>query len=325
MKALASAILGWGCLSLSIFPTCPAAQEFPAKPVTITVGYGAGDNMDLMARVLAKDAGKTLGQPVIVLNKPGMAGAIALGLLAREKPDGHQLAAVIDTPLDRMPLLRKLSYKMEDFVPILQFASGATGVVVKSSSPWKSLAELIRHAKENPGKVTYATTGAGTSMHVAFEYIGKQAGIEWTHVPYPGAKQGLTALMGGHITAAVGSTQWVPEVRDGSLRLLAITSGSRMKGFPDVPTIRELGYDFSTDSVSVLVAPQGTAPSTVQKLNDAFRKAMNEPEYVQLMQNLQLDASYRNSEELKRYMEDVSREFAKVIKSLRIPTEFDAK
>lgn len=321
-----TALLAWAsCLGLSLAPQGAVAQDFPARPVTMTVGYGAGDNMDLMARVLATRVEKILGQPFVVMNKPGAAGAVALGSLAKEKPDGYQLGVVIDTPLDRLPLLRKLPYKMDDFVPVLQFASGATGVVVKSSAPWKTLPEFIQYAKENPGKVTYTTTGVGSTMHVAFQYIEKQAGIEWIHVPYPGAKQGLTAVMGGHVTAAVGSTQWAPEVNDGSLRLLATIGEQRMKAFPGAPTIRELGYNFGAASASLIVAPKGTPPAVVKKLGDAFRQAMDDPEYVRLMNNIHLEAVHRNSDEAKKYLEDIARDFAKVIVELKIPTEFDSK
>jgi tripartite-type tricarboxylate transporter receptor subunit TctC len=306
-------------------PTASSAQDFPSRPITLTVGYGPGDNMDLMSRVLASRAEKILGQPIVVVNKPGAAGAVALTSLAKEKPDGYQLAAVIDSPLDRIPLLRKLGYKLDDFAPLLQFASSSSGVVVKSNSPWKSLPDLVKYAKENPGKVSYTTTGAGSTMHVAFQYIEKHAGLEWTHVPYPAAKQGLAAVLGGHVAVAVGSTQWVPEVKDGSMRLLAITSGKRMSAFPNVPTIRELGYDFGADSVSVIVAPQGVPSAVMSRLNDAFRRAMDDPEFTRLLGNLQLEVSYRNADELRKYLHDVSRDFARVIVDLRIPTEFDVK
>jgi tripartite-type tricarboxylate transporter receptor subunit TctC len=323
-RQMMNILLSWGCL-LVLVPACSLAQEFPSRPVTINVGYGPGDNVDLQVRMLANRAQKILGQPVVVVNKPGAAGAVALTILAKEKPDGYQLGAVVDTPLDRLPLLRKLSYKAEDFVPVLQYASSSTGVVVKSSTPWRTLPDLIRHARENPGKVTYATTGAGTSMHVAFEYIAQQAEIQWTHVPYGGAKQGVAAVVAGHITAAVGSTQWAPEVREGSLRLLATLGEKRMKAFPDVPTIRELGYEFGSDAINLLVAPRGTPPPVLKRLHDAFRQAMDDPDYAQLLRNLYVEVSYRDGEEVKKYLAEVRRGFAKVIADLRIPTEFDGK
>lgn len=312
------------CLAGSALGTA-SAQDFPNRPITLTVGYGPGDNMDLMARMLASKAEKILGQPVVVVNKAGAAGAVALISLAKEKPDGYQLAAVIDTPLSRIPLLRKMSYKLDDFAPVLQFASSSSGVVVKANAPWKSMNELIQYAKQHPGMVTYTTTGAGTTMHVSFQYIEKQAGLQWTHVPYPAAKQGLAAVLGGHVNVAVGSTQWAPEVKDGSMRLLAITSGKRMAAYPDVPTIRELGYDFGADSISVIVAPKGLPPAIQERLNDAFTKAMDDPEFKRLLGNLALEGSYRNGADLRKYLEDVSRDFAKVIVDLKIPTEFDAK
>lgn len=322
VQTFAAACLACGALAGA---STTWAQDFPSRPITLNVGYGPGDNMDLMARMLASKAEKILGQSIVVVNKPGAAGSVALVSLAKEKPDGYQIAAVIDTPLSRIPLLRKMSYRLDDFSPVLQFASSSSGVVVKSSAPWKNMNELIQYAKQNPGMVTYTTTGAGTTMHVSFQYIEKQAGLQWTHVPYPAAKQGLAAVLGGHVQVAVGSTQWAPEVRDGSMRLLAITSGKRMAAYPDVPTIRELGYDFGADSVSVIVGPKGMPPAILEKLNDAFAKAMEDAEFKRLLGNLALEGSYRNGHELRRYLDEVSRDFAKVIVELKLPTEFDAK
>ncbi|NML42830.1 tripartite tricarboxylate transporter substrate binding protein [Ramlibacter sp. G-1-2-2] len=315
---------GWGSLSALAAPGLAWAQDYPRQAITLNVGYGPGDNMDLMARMLATKVEKMLGQPVVVMNKPGAAGAVALVSLAKEKPDGYQLAAVLDTALARLPLLRKLSYSLEDFTPVMQYASGATGVVVKADSPWKTLPELIAYAKANPGKVSYTTTGPGTTMHVAFQFIEKQAGIEWTHVPYPAAMQGLAAVLGGHVTANVAAPQWANDVKNGNLRLLAVLSEKRMSGFPEVPTLKELGYDFAADSGSDIVAPKGMPPAIVKRLADAFSKAAQDPEYVKLVHQLQLETNYRDSEDLKRYLEGTKKGFAKLIVDMKIPTDFDS-
>lgn len=309
---------------IGIAAAAPAlAQEYPAKPINIYVGYSPGDNMDVMTRVLGQKLEKILGQPITILNKPGGAGSVALSLLAKDKPDGYTLAAVIETPLDRIPLLRKLDYKPDDFAPVLQFASGVTGVVVSSKAPWKTFQELLDYAKKNPASFTYATSGAGSTMHVAMQYIGVERGLDWTHVPYPGARDTLTAVLGGHINAAVGSTQWANDVRQGNLKLLAIVGNERMASFPDVPTTKELGFNFSASSASVIVARAGTPQPIIDKLDKAFRTAMDDPEFVKTVKNLELDVLYRDNQKLKTYLADTMTQFKAVIEELKLPTEFN--
>lgn len=322
-RTLVRAALAAACLPLACGSA--VAQDYPARAITITVGYGPGDNMDLMMRLLASKAEKTLDQTINIVNRPGAAGAVALTSLAKEKADGYQLAAVLDTALIRLPQLRRMAYKADDFAPVLQFAVGVTGVVVKADAPWKSLPEMIDWARAHPGQLSYTTTGAGTTMHIGFQYIEQQSKIQWTHVPYPAAKQGLAAVQGGHVMAAVGSTQWVPDVRDGRMRLLAVLSEQRMKAFPEVPTLRDLGIDYAASSGSTLVAPRETPAPVLLRLNAAFSKAMADPDYVQLMQNIHHEPLYRGSEDLQRFLDAGAKDFARLIIALKIPTEFEAR
>lgn len=316
-KLLAAASVG-----IALAGIAPAmAQDFPNKPITIYVGYAPGDNVDVLTRLLADKASQTLGQPIVIENRPGSAGSIALGVVAAAEPDGYSLASVVETPLSRLPQLRRLDYTFEDFTPVMQYTSGATGVVVNADAPWQTFDELVADAKANPGTVTYATTGAGSTMHVAMQFVEKEAGLQWTHVPYPGARDTLAAVMGGHINAAVGSTQWAQDVKDGTLRLLAIIGENRMEDFPDVPTIIELGYNFSADSARILVAPAGTPDDVVAKIDAAFKQAMEDPEYVQTIDNMNLEPAYRGPADTKTYLQGVYDGFAQTIVDLEIPTE----
>ncbi|MCT7376715.1 Bug family tripartite tricarboxylate transporter substrate binding protein [Chelativorans salis] len=300
-----------------------ATQDFPTKPITILVGYNPGDNMDVMTRHLAELVEKKLGQPINIVNKPGVAGAVSLGVLAQAAPDGYTLASVVDTPLSRMLTMRKMDYTQEDFAPVMQFSSGVTGVVVKADSPWQTFEEFIADAKANPRNITYATSGAGSTMHVAMQYVGKEAGLDWTHVPYPGARDTLAAVLGGHVNAAVGSTQWVEDVRAGNMRLLAVISDTRMPAFPDVPTLPELGYDFDAHAVSVIVAPAGTPEPIIAKLDDAFHGAMETPEFKETLTKLIAAKEYRGHTELTAYLKKVKENFAGIIADLGIPTELN--
>lgn len=320
---------GWKIISLSgilfLIPIPSSAQSYPTKPINILVGFAPGGTMDISTRVLASKAEKFLGQPFIISNNGGGGGSVALGIVAKEKPDGYYLAGCTSTGLIRIPQFRPVPYKLEDFIPIMHFGAPQTGLVVKADSPWKTLRELVEYAKKNPGKVTYSSTGVGSPMHLAMEYVAKQEGIQWTHVPYPGSTPALTALMGGHVTAQSGSTEWIPQVKAGEVRLLATHGEKRMKIFPDVPTFRELGYDFINETVFMAAAPKGTPSPIVKKLEEAFHKVMDDPDFIQAMERMEIEITYRNSEDTKKYLEEAYARLGKMIIELKIPKEPEKK
>jgi len=302
-----------------------AAEQYPTKPINVLVGFAPGGTMDVSTRVLASKAEKSLGQPFIITNNGGGGGSVALGIVAKERSDGYYLAGCTSTGLVRIPQFRAVPYRLEDFVPVMHFGAPQTGVVVRTDSPFKTFTDLVEYAKKNPGKVTYSSTGVGSPMHLAMEYVAKQEGIEWTHVPYPGSMPALTALMGGHVTAQSGSTEWIAQIRAGAVRLLATHGERRMRSFPDVPTFRELGYDFINETVFMVAAPKGTPAPMVKKLDDAFHRAMGDPEFIHAMNNLEIEITYRNSEETKKYLEEAYARIGKMILELKIPRQIEKK
>jgi len=320
---------GWRMIFLSgiilLTPVLSSAQSYPTKPINILVGFAPGGTMDISTRVLASKAEKFLGQPFLISNNGGGGGSVALGIVAKERSDGYSLAGCTSTGLIRIPQFRPVPYKLEDFVPIMHFGAPQTGVVVKADSPFRTFKDLVDDAKKNPGKVTYSSTGVGSPMHLAMEYVAKQEGIQWTHVPYPGSTPALTALMGGHVTAQSGSTEWIPQIRAGEVRLLGTHGEKRMKIFPDVPTFRELGYDFINETVFMVAAPKGTPSPIVKKLGEAFHKAMDDPEFIQVMEKMEIEITYRNSEDTKKYLEEAYARLGKMIIELKIPKEPEKK
>ena len=319
----------WKIISLSgilfLIPILSSAQSYPTKPINVLVGFAPGGTMDISTRVLASKAEKFLGQPFIISNNGGGGGSVALGIVSKERLDGYYLAGCTSTGLIRIPQFRPVPYKLEDFVPIMHFGAPQTGLVVKADSPWKTLKELAEYAKKNPGKVSYSSTGVGSPMHLAMEYVAKQEGIQWTHVPYPGSTPALTALMGGHVTAQSGSTEWIPQVKAGEVRLLATHGEKRMKIFPDVPTFRELGYDFINETVFMVAAPKGTPSPIVKKLEEALHKAMDDSDFIQTMERMEIEITYRNSEDTKKYLEEAYARLGKMIIELKIPKEPEKK
>jgi len=304
-----------------LFPVFSLAQDYPTKPVNVIVTFAPGGTLDAATRILATKAEKFLGQPVIVSNVGGGGGSVALAQVATKKPDGYEITSCTSTGLIRIPQLRAVPYGPDDFIPVMHYAAVESGVVVKSDSPYKTFKDLVEFAKQNPGKMTYATSGAGSPMHMAMEFVAMKEGLKWTHVPQTGGAPGLAAVLGGHVMAMSDSTEWLPHVKEGSLRLLATHGEKRMKSFPNVPTFRELGYDFINETVFMMAAPKGTPAPVIKKLDDSFHKAMDDPQFVQTIANIEFAVSYRNSADTKKYLEDAHARFAEMIKKLGIQKE----
>ena len=297
MKRKHGCLWGWVFLAVAltiILPNDVLAQDYPTKPINLVVTFPPGGVLDATVRMLAARAEKVLGQPVVIANVGGGGGSVALGSSAKEKPDGYHIVACVTTGLIRIPQMRPVPYKLEDFVPILHFAQPQTAIFVKSDSPYKTLKDLVEYARQNPGKVNYTTSGVGSPMHMIMEFIARQEKIQWTHVPYPGGGPALSAVLGGHVTA-MSDSDGFPNAKEGSFRILASHGEKRLKGFPDVPTVKELGYDIFNEATFLLVAPKGTPEPIINKLDAAFHKAMEDPELPAFLDKIEIQVSYRNS------------------------------
>jgi tripartite-type tricarboxylate transporter receptor subunit TctC len=300
-------------------------QAYPTRPVSILVSFAPGGVMDISTRAIAAKAEKFLGQTFVISNNGAGGGAVAASVVSTQKPDGYSLLACTSTTLIRIPQYRTVPYSLNDFVPIMQHASTESGLAVKADSPFKTLKDLVDFARKNPRKVTYSTLGIGSPMHLSMEYIAKQEGIIWTHVPYPGSMPAVTALLGGHVTATSSSTEWKPFVLEGKLRLLATHGEKRMQSFPNVPTLRELGYDFYNDTTFLVAAPKATPIEIVKKLEDAFHKAFRDPEYAAILAKIDHVPAFRNSEETMKFLEAAYEVNGRWIAELKIPRETEQK
>jgi tripartite-type tricarboxylate transporter receptor subunit TctC len=315
MRGIKLLVLG---LLLSVVPALAFAQDYPTKSVTITTTFGPGTPIDLANRVLASKVEKTLGQPFIINNNPTGAGMVAVTQVAKENADGYHLLFTTTTTLLWVPQFRKVNVKYEDFDPIMQFGTPAVGLVVRADAPYKTLKELAEYAKKNPGKVSYGATGKGTPKQVVMDAIAKKEGIEWTFIPYDADNLSLAALLGGHIDVCSASPVWISHVQQGRLRLLATYCEDRMKAFPDVPTVKELGYNFMDPAVYLLVGPKGIPPLIVKKLDDTFHKAMDDPEFKKVMGESNYEIVYRGSSDLKRFMEKLYKEIGEMKADLNL-------
>jgi len=256
------------------------AADYPTKSVTMFIPFSAGGSMDSSSRVLAAGAEKVLGKPFVMINKTGGGGTVALGVLANEKPDGYTISAATSTGIFRIPVQRKVPFKpLADFTHLFAYAAVSSGVVVKPDAPWNTWQEFIDYAKKNPGKVKYSTTGAGSPMHIAMEVAAEKEGIKWIHVPYKGSMPSITAVMGGHVDACSSGPKFVSMVQQGQLKVLGVHTRERMVEFPNIPTFMELGYNFINDTYFAVEGPAGMDPAVVKKLEDAFAKSVDTPEF----------------------------------------------
>ncbi len=211
---------------ISLICSGPAWAEYPDRSITVLVGFVPGGSMDLSARALAKSAEKILGQPVLIENKPGGTGTVALAALLSQKPDGYTLCATPSSVLIRVSQQQKVPFKpFTSFKTVIGFTEPQLGLVVKSDAPWKTLKDLTAYAAKNPGKLKYATTGVGSTTHAAVEEISpRKDNLQLIHVPYKGSMEALTALLGGHVEFAALTSELVPAVKSGQARLLAVIS-----------------------------------------------------------------------------------------------------
>ena len=273
--------------------------------------------VDVSGRLLAGKAEKYLGQPFAFSNNGGGGGSVAIAITATKTPDGYNLAGCASTSLVRIPQFRSVPYKPDDLVPIMQYAEPHTGVVVKSSSGWKTFKEFVEYAKRNPGKVKYSTTGVGTPQHMSMEFVAKQEGIVWIHVPYPGTMPAFTALLGGHVTAQVGSGEFIPYVKDGTLRLLVTQGEHRIKTFPDVPTMKELGYpDLVATTWFALSGPAGMPTDITQRLNHEVIKALERPNMRQYLAREAMLTEPMTPDGLAKFVKDETERWGPIARAM---------
>jgi tripartite-type tricarboxylate transporter receptor subunit TctC len=318
---LLAAVLG-SMLSITLVSSLWSQPAYPTKPINLLIGYAPGGVVDISERFLAGKAEKFLGQPFVIFNNGGGGSSVAAEITVKKAPDGYNIFGGASTALIRIPQFRTVPYKTDDLVPIMHFATPVlTPIVVKSTSPWKTFKELVDYVKKNPGKVTYSTTGVGSPMHLAMEYVAKQEGLTWIHVPFPGAMPAFTALLGGHVAVNAGAGESVPYIKDGTVRLLVNLSEKRVKSWPDTPTLRELGYDIYNESVFLFAAPKGTPEHIINKLEDAFHKAMDDSEFTSVMAKVEFEPSFRNSADTKKYLEEAYVRIGRMIQELKIPRE----
>jgi tripartite-type tricarboxylate transporter receptor subunit TctC len=291
LRALSAAACGLGVTALLV---CAAqASDWPARPITAVVPYAAGGNTDTMARIVSERLAARLGQPVIVENIAGASGAIGAGRVAHAAPDGHTLLFASASQIIIAPLVQKVGYDpQKDFVPVGIFGAGPFILAVKPSLPVATFHELIAYAKDNPGKLNYASAGPGGIIHLATALLASQAGIDIAHVPYKSGAPALNGLLTGEIDLYFGNaSELLQQASGGRVRLLAVSSAARLPQLPDLPTIGEFFPGFLVTSWNGLLAPAGTPQPIVRLLAQETRDAAKDPAIADRLLKLGIEPS----------------------------------
>jgi tripartite-type tricarboxylate transporter receptor subunit TctC len=309
-------------IGLQAIPEFVSAQEkYPTKPINFLIGFPAGGTTDVCARPLVAAASKILGQPIVVVNKPGGASAVAVATLKMVKPDGYTIGIMGSGALLSQHM-RKVPYDTaKDFTPIMQYAVYLYGLVVRPDSPWNTFKEFIDYAKANPGKIRYSTAGPGSPQHLVMERLAMKEKIKWTHIPFEGGAPAVSALLGGHVEACSQTTEWKKHVEAGRLRLLAVYGEKRMIDFPDVLTLVELGYEIVAPSLICIAGPKGLPPQVVETLHGAFKKATEDPDFIKVSHQLDQPFIYRGPAELAKHVVKMNEEVGGLISSLGLRQE----
>ena len=272
----------------------------PTRPVSLWVPWAAGGATDISLRILAELATPHLGQQVVVENRSGGGGTLVMPVLQNAEPDGHTIAQ-LPYPVFRIAHTQRVLWDpIRDTTPILQVSGVTFGALVGEASPFRRLEDLFEYARTHPGRLSIATNGVGTTPHVVLEEMFTARGLQYIHVPYKGTAEQINAIISGQVMAGVNSTGFGPAVDSGQLRLLATFGAQRSKRWPQVPTLRDQGFDITAQSPWGLAGPRGLPTPVLAALHDAFRKAMFEPRFAAELAKYDQDLDYLGSMEYTR-------------------------
>jgi tripartite-type tricarboxylate transporter receptor subunit TctC len=291
----------------------PGQEKFPSKPITVLVPWSPGGSTDLTMRALAEPAAKTLGQPVVVINKTGGGGFVANGELAKAAPDGYTYVVNASSTIVLAPHLRKPAWDPLKFTPVLSYGVYPFMLAVKDDSPFKNFKDLVEHIRSNPGKVKFSTSGPDAMENLAMFMLQDQARLNFQLVPFEGGAPAVTAALGGHVDGFIGVGEAIPHVRGGKMRALVTFLGSRMAGFPDVPTLKEQGYDIVVESRLTVSGPPGVPESAVKTVHDALRKAMEDENFKKVAKTFEVQESYQSPADVKAFNEKLSAQVREIL------------
>lgn len=278
-----------------------AQERFPSRPITLICPWPAGGASDAVMRAFGESAARVLGVPVVVENRAGVGGTLGASAMMQAKPDGYTLTQL---PLGvyRLPHMQKMPFDpLKDLTHIVGLSGYTFGLAASLDAPFKTLKEMVTWARAHPGRLTYGHTGTGTTPHLAFEEFADLAGFKTQDVPFKGSPEITQAILGGHIPLMCGTLEFMPHVKAGKLRFLATLSRERYKAFPDVPTVKESGWDTICESPFGIGGPKGMDSEVVRVLHEAFKKTLDDGRVREILDKFYQPALYMSSEGYSRY------------------------
>lgn len=297
----------------------PSATLYPVRPIRLIVPYPAAGPNDMLARTFNDPLGKRLGQSVVIDNRGGAATVIGAEIASHAAPDGYTLLLATVSTLAVAPALStRLPYRPEDFVPISMLAAQPYALAVHPSVPASTIAQLIAHAKSNPGKLSFASAGVGTSAHLAGEMFKQMAGVNVVHVPYKGGGPALNDLLAGQVAYMFGGISGMaPHGQSGKVRILGVSSAKRSASAPEIPTVAEGGLPgYGTNTWNSLVAPRGTPSAIVTRLNAEVNVVMNLPDVRERLKKQGIDPEPGTPAQLLAHVKSEIVRFAALIKAI---------
>jgi len=308
--------------ALALAATAAFAQaDYPTKPVTMVVPFPPGGVADITARPLAEAMGRMLKHPVVVENKAGAGGGVGMGYVAKAKPDGYvvllALSSISIIPEADKILGRPPMYALNQLVPIARFTADPTVLAVRADSPWKSAKEMIEAAKKAPGGIPYGSSGNYGTMHVPMEMLAAAADVKMLHVPYAGAGPAVVGLLGGSVDAlSTGPSSVMGHVKAGKVRVLASWGDKRLAALPDVPTLKELGYNAQFSQWTGLFVPAGTPPEVIAKLREAAKAAVNDETFKGALAKVDTPVQYLDAPQFQVFWDADSRKLAEAVQKI---------
>jgi tripartite-type tricarboxylate transporter receptor subunit TctC len=317
MKALASLFL----VANLFFASNLQAQEYPSKPIKVLVGYAPGGAVDLVARTLGQSLSASMGQSVVIENKPGAGTNIAVKQLIDSPPDGYTLMVAANALAANMSLYKPQPYDIDkDITPIAMIGRVPVVIATSADSKYQKLSDLIKAAKSNPDFITYGTPGNGATPHMAIKFFEQAAGISLKHIPYKGGSPAITDLIGGQLDlVAVNMLEVAPHVKSGKLRIIAVMSAKRSPLFPDIPTVAESGFPgFEASVWYSLIAPARTPPAIVKTLHAQVEKALQSKDMVERLGSVGGEISPGTTAQLITYLNSERKRYEKLVREANI-------
>ena len=297
---------------------CTAEEKFPSKSITFIIPWPAGGTADGSMRAIGESMSKILNVPVVVENRPGASGILGVRQLLLSKPDGYTIGQ-IPLAVTRYAHMGTINFDpLTDIVYLGRTAGLTFGLVVNSSSPIKTFEEYVKYARDNPGKLSYGSTGVGTSTHVYMEDMAEQLGIKLNHVPFKGGNDNLNAILGNHTDSMMDSSVWSSHVQSGKLRLLAVFTEKRIDKFPNVPTMAELGVNISGTAPNGIGVPKGIDPRIAKVLETAIEKAAKDVPHIDALKKYDMPLMWLNSNDYTLYIKEIYAKEKKLVDRLNL-------